>query len=230
MAKLLMITGLGSAVDLASSKKGAFYNTLEEFHKYWTRIDIICPRINNINSGNSKLETLNPKQSQNYKSQTINLFGNVFVHISPWPLILHPIFFIYKILKLHASTAIAVRVVNKKQTPEFLIKAGVPEKKVVYISSMYIDLDIFKPMGLPKEYDLIFVGRLVENKGINLLIKAVSKLRAKNEKLKVLIVGGGPLERELKSKIKSLKLENYVIFHGWAKSSQEIAELINISK
>ena len=296
MAKLLMITGLGSAVDLASSKKGAFYNTLEEFHKYWTRIDIICPRINNINSGNSKLETLNPKQSQNYKSQTINLFGNVFVHISPWPLILHPIFFIYKILKLHrtikfdlmtvqefppfyngigswiisvltkipyvleihhipgypkaanlkdgiyrnlmkwfikfdASTAIAVRVVNKKQTPEFLIKAGVPEKKVVYISSMYIDLDIFKPMGLPKEYDLIFVGRLESNKGIDLLLKAIHfTVYSLQFTVKCLVVGEGPLSASLKFKVRSLKLENYVIFHGWAKSSQEIAELINRSK
>lgn len=43
--KLLMITGLGSAKDLASGKRGAFYNTLEEFHKYWERIDIIAPKV-----------------------------------------------------------------------------------------------------------------------------------------------------------------------------------------
>ena len=274
MAKLLMITGLGSAKDIASGKKGAFYYTLEEFHKYWDRIDIVVPRV---------------------KNSATNLFGNVFIHSSPLPLIFHPLFFIYKILKLHrevkfdlmtvqefppfyngigawivsflakipyvleihhipgypkagnvkekvyrqltnffirfdAKRAKMVRVVNQKETPDFLVKAGVPFKKIMYIPSAYIDLSVFKPMDLPKKYDLIFVGRLVENKGINLLIKAVSKLRAKNEKLKVLIVGGGPLEGELKSKIKSLKLQNTIILYGRAKDFLEIARLLNESK
>src|SRR3989344_6067356 len=99
--KLLMITGLGSAKDLVSGKKGAFYNTLEEFHKYWTRVDIICPKTNNINPRNPKLETLNSKQSQNSKSKIINLFGNVFVHVSPWPLVFHPLWFLKKGLEIY---------------------------------------------------------------------------------------------------------------------------------
>ena len=78
MAKLLMITGLGSAIDLASNKKGAFYNTLEEFHKHWERIDIIVPRI------------------KGQKSEIKEFFGNVYVHISPWPLMFHPFWFVKK--------------------------------------------------------------------------------------------------------------------------------------
>ena len=70
MAKLLMITGRGSAIDLASGEKGAFYNTLEEFHKYWERIDIIIPR-----AGGSPVES------------PLAPFDNVFLHPSPWPLI-----------------------------------------------------------------------------------------------------------------------------------------------
>lgn len=42
MAKLLMISGDRS---LAEGKRGAFYNTLEEFRKYWDRIDVICPKV-----------------------------------------------------------------------------------------------------------------------------------------------------------------------------------------
>lgn len=83
MAKLLMITGLGSARDLASDKKGAFYYTLEEFHKYWDRIDIICPRV------------------KGQKSGVKSLFGNVFMHISPWPLIFHPIWFLKKGVEIY---------------------------------------------------------------------------------------------------------------------------------
>src|SRR3989344_6732450 len=96
MAKLLMMTGVGSAKDLASGKKGAFYNTLEEYSKYWDRIDIIAPKILNFKS-----EILNKSKTQNSKSQTVILFGNVYIHISPWPLIFHPIFFIKKGLEIY---------------------------------------------------------------------------------------------------------------------------------
>ena len=279
--KLLMITGLGSARDLASGKKGAFYNMLEDFSKYWDRIDIIVPRITN------------------YELLITNLFGNVYVHISPWPLIFHPLWFlkkgleIYKeqkfdlmtvqdfppfyngigarflwnkihvpyVLEFHhisgypkaanfkekiyankivwklywkffGSKAKAVRVVNQKQTPEFLKKIGVPTNKIEYISSMYIDQNVFKPTNLQKIYDLIFVGRLEANKGINILIDAMAKLI--NDKLmaniKLLVVGDGSLVNELKLKTKNYKLEINCKFYGRAKDSNEIAELMNKSK
>ncbi|OGM98972.1 MAG: hypothetical protein A2915_03350 [Candidatus Yanofskybacteria bacterium RIFCSPLOWO2_01_FULL_41_34] len=281
MAKLLMITGLGSAKDLASGKKGAFYNTLEEFHKYWDRIDIISPKtyIGSI----SNLPKAEP------------LFGNVYVHISPWPLILHPFWFlkkgmeiykeqkfdlmivhefppfyngigarllwlktkvpyvleihhisgypkaanpkesVYRILmgwliKFDASKATAVRVVNQKQTLEFLVKAGVPENKITYIPSIYIDLNMFKPMNLPKEYDLIFIGRLEPNKGIVLLIEAAKKLKVQGFKLRILIVGDGSLKNYCESKIENWKLQDNVLLYGWAKDSQEVAKLLNQSK
>src|SRR3989344_7189300 len=277
MAKLLMITGLGGVEDLVSGKKGAFYNTLEEFHKHWERIDIISPKVKGQNSG------------------VKNLFGNVYIHISLWPLIFHPIWFlkkgieIYKeqkfdlmtvhefppfyngigarllwqkikvpyVLEIHhipgypessgvkeeiyknltslfikydVSGARAVRVVNLAQVPEFLIKAGVPKEKILYIPSLYIDLDIFKPMNLPKEYDLIFVGRLESNKGIDLLIEAFRLLNTKYGLLntKLLIVGDGSLKKELELKAKNYNLK--ARFHGFAKDSREIAELINKSK
>jgi len=276
-----MITGLGSAKDLASGKKGAFYNTLEEFHKYWDRIDIISPKtyIGSI----SNLPKAEP------------LFGNVYVHISPWPLILHPFWFlkkgmeiykeqkfdlmivhefppfyngigarllwlktkvpyvleihhisgypkaanpkesVYRILmgwliKFDASKATAVRVVNQKQTLEFLVKAGVPENKITYIPSIYIDLNMFKPMNLPKEYDLIFIGRLEPNKGIVLLIEAAKKLKVQGFKLRILIVGDGSLKNYCESKIENWKLQDNVLLYGWAKDSQEVAKLLNQSK
>src|SRR5258708_1583045 len=75
-----MITGLGSARDLAQGKKGGFYNALEEFHSYWDRIDIIPPRV---------------------RDGETELFGNVFVHSSPWPLLFQPWFFLKKGASLH---------------------------------------------------------------------------------------------------------------------------------
>lgn len=281
--KLLMITGLGSARDLASGKKGAFYNTLEEFSKYWERIDIICPK---------------PTSPQAHKP--ISYFGNVYIHISPWPLIFHPFWFIKKaleilksnnykletnnylmtvhefppfyngiaariiwqktklpyILEIHhipgypkaasakeeiyknlmkifiewdSRKAKAIRVVNQKQVPEFLVESCVPKGKIVYIPSAYIDLDIFKPMNLPKEYDLIFIGRLEKNKGLGLLLEAVKVLLTTyNLQPTILIVGDGPLRKKLELQATRYKLQ--AKFHKWAKDSREIAELLNRSK
>ncbi len=59
MANLRMISGDRS---LAEGKHGAFYNTLEELHKYWDRIDIICPKPNskfNLPAGEAGIQNLN---------------------------------------------------------------------------------------------------------------------------------------------------------------------------
>ena len=289
--KLLMISGDRA---LAEGKHGAFYNTLEEFHKYWERIDVICPPIGKY---------LNGKSMANDKCKMVNsYFGNVFIHPSPWPLILQPLWilreglqilkngkwklengnwlmtvhefppfyngigarllwqkiripyvleifhipghpraasikevvykFLFKLfIRFDTSKAKAVRVMNQKQVSDFLIKAGVPRDKIAYIPAIYIDLDIFKPTNLSKEYDLIFVGRLEKNKGIELLLKAIEfSISNFQFPMKCLIVGSGPLKNDLKFKIKNLKLQDNVLLHGWAKDSQEVAELINKSK
>lgn len=73
---LLMITGIGSGKNLAQGKQGAFYHTLDGLHHHFGRIDIIVPKING--------------------PVVTNLFGNVHIHVSTWPLWLHPLFFISK--------------------------------------------------------------------------------------------------------------------------------------
>jgi len=72
--------------SLAEGKRGAFYNTLEEFHKYWERIDIICPR-----SQNQKSKFKN----QNYNSK-LKIFDNVYLHESPWSIWLQPFWILKK--------------------------------------------------------------------------------------------------------------------------------------
>lgn len=62
---------------LASGKHGAFFNTLEELHKHFERIDVICPRVA-------------------IHRYDMVLFGNVHVHPSPLPLIFQPLWIWYK--------------------------------------------------------------------------------------------------------------------------------------
>ena len=282
--KLLMISG---DRNLAQGRKGAFYNTLEEFRKYWNRIDIICPKIPNLN-----FQISNKSQISISKSR---FFDNVFIHPSPWPLIFQPLWILkkgreiyreqkfdlmtvheyppfyngigarllwnkirasyvleimhipghprassfkerfYKILmkvfiKFDSEKALAIRVINKKEVPDFLKKNGIPEEKIVYIPAFYIDLEVFRSLGLEKNYDLIFVGRLEKNKGPDLLIDAASKLKTQILNFRMIIVGNGPLEHNLKFKIENLKLQNNILLYGWAKDSKEVARLLNESK
>lgn len=267
MKKLLMVTGLGAAEGLAQGKLNALYSTLQEFHKHWERIDIVIPRVKR------------PVVSE--------LFGNVFLHVSPLPLAFHPAYFLFKVLRLHravgfdlmtvhefppfyngigarilwhlaripyvleimhipgypkagslkekvyaalfnafirfdAAKARAVRVINQGIFG-MLRNRGIPESKLKLISAMYIDTDIFKPMEAEKSYDAVFVGRLEKNKGISVFLDAVREAG-----LRALVVGDGPLRRSVQDRIRDEHLE--AVFHGWAKDSAEVAELMNQSR
>lgn len=60
---------------------------------------------------------------------------------------------------------------------------------------------------------VLYTGRLVEVKGLDLLIQAFAKANIKNYKL--VIVGEGNRKEQLKKQVKELKLENKVIFAGY---------------
>jgi len=69
MTKLLMLSGYG-ATQLAQGKRNAFFNTLSILRTHFDRIDILAP-------GGKWWFT---------SAQTKQVFENVFVYTSPWPL------------------------------------------------------------------------------------------------------------------------------------------------
>lgn len=137
----------------------------------------------------------------------------------------------YKILtklfiRFSAKEAKIIRVINQKQTPGFLKKARIKKRKLKYIPAFYIDLETFYPQKLEKKYDIVFSGRLVKNKGINLLLKAIRSLK----NVKLIIVGSGPLEDKIKHYIKRNKLEKNIVFAGWLPTIKDLAKIYNQSK
>jgi len=79
-----------------------------------------------------------------------------------------------------------------------------------------------------KNYDVLFVGRLIHQKGIRFLLEAVSILQNKYKKnIKVAIVGGGSLEKELKKMCEKLKIDHSVEFLGFRR---DINQLMKSSK
>lgn len=96
-----------------------------------------------------------------------------------------------------------------------------------HILSMGCDTSAFSPEHKREHYfdqqDLkvvLFVGRLAEKKGVTYLIEAMKNV---NNALLV-IVGGGPLEADLKAQVKQEALEEKVKFLG-PKSHEELPEL-----
>ena len=61
---------------------------------------------------------------------------------------------------------------------------------------------------------ILFVGRLAEEKAIDLVIEGFSHVDRKALNAKLVIVGGGPDDHRLQALAKSLNLENDVIFTG----------------
>ncbi|GAB6099421.1 glycosyltransferase [Halanaerocella petrolearia] len=76
--------------------------------------------------------------------------------------------------------------------------------------------DIREEFGINKETTLIGnVGRLSKQKGHKYLVETVSLLKDRLDNFKVLVVGKGELETEIKEQVKDLGLEEYIIFTGF---------------
>lgn len=102
-----------------------------------------------------------------------------------------------------------------------------PKKVYNKVIENGIDQNEFRPMKTKFKYDVLFIGRLIEVKGVDVLIKAIGLINKRN--LKVAIVGSGPREDDLKSLVKKLGLGSQIIFLGRI-PQDEIATLYNSSR
>tara|TARA_B100000315_G_scaffold254928_1_gene297038 strand:+ start:595 stop:1830 length:1236 start_codon:yes stop_codon:yes gene_type:complete len=108
------------------------------------------------------------------------------------------------------ATQKAVLQISNKKTPDKIIPMGV-------------DLDVFKgqyhDQNIKKKYNingpmLLAVGRFAEKKGFKYLIEAMPLVLSKYPETKLLIIGFGPLEEELKGLVVKLNIGCSVIFPG----------------
>ncbi len=77
-----------------------------------------------------------------------------------------------------------------------------PEK--VQVHYIGVDTEEFKPLRqVPRERKVLFVGRLVEKKGCEYLIRAMEPIQQAMPEVELVIVGDGPLRRQLEGLAKS---------------------------
>jgi glycogen(starch) synthase len=99
-------------------------------------------------------------------------------------------------------------------------------RKCMIIPNPYRD-ELFRIIpGAVRNKTLLFVGRLVSDKGVDLLLQALEQLRREGLQLDLTIVGTGPEAENLSALSRQLGLQNQVVFAG-QKSGEELVQLMN---
>jgi glycosyltransferase involved in cell wall biosynthesis len=80
--------------------------------------------------------------------------------------------------------------------------------------------------GVARNRTLVFLGRLVSDKGVDLLLRALRELREEGNTPTLTIIGTGPEEQALRGLARELDLREQVEFAG-EKSGDELAILLN---
>jgi glycosyltransferase involved in cell wall biosynthesis len=77
----------------------------------------------------------------------------------------------------------------------------------------------------PEPGRVLFVGRLVEKKGVDVLLEAVARM----DTLHLVVAGGGPLEHELRDQARRLAVESRVEFLGTMPHAQVMLQMARAS-
>ena len=96
------------------------------------------------------------------------------------------------------------------------------KKKVI---PMGIKDNFFSRSENSKQYtsnNFLYIGRLIDYKGVDLLIDCMNLLNNDHYEFKLDILGSGIDEKALKEKVKTLNLSKNIIFHGFKNLSQKI--------
>lgn len=105
-----------------------------------------------------------------------------------------------------------------------IVARDIPSDKVTVIPNA-VDIEHFstggladpviqKKLGLSGKTVLGFIGSFYAYEGLPLLLDALPQMIARDPNIKLLLVGGGPQEALIKSKISELKLQDAVVMTG----------------
>jgi len=111
------------------------------------------------------------------------------------------------------------------------LKSELNSKKPIYTVPNGIEFDLITKIKPAKEKsDVIFVGRLISSKNIDVLIKSIKLIKKKNPEIKSLIIGDGPEKKKLEALTQKLNLEKNVKFLGILENHDDVYALMKSSK
>jgi glycosyltransferase involved in cell wall biosynthesis len=119
--------------------------------------------------------------------------------------------------------------------PAVLRAWGVPGESIVVLGSLYIDLATFRPKAAPAapvepEQDVVFVGRMVANKGLERIVDALELLGREGLPATALLVGGGPRKAAIEARVRARRLSERVRFVEWVGAPADLADVYRRSR
>lgn len=128
--------------------------------------------------------------------------------------------------------ACAIRVVNAREMPPLLESWGVPRAQIAVLPSLYIDLATFRPpeRAVAPRQDVVFVGRMVANKGLDTIVDALALLKSRGLPHRALFVGKGPQLAATKERAARSGLGDRARFIEWVETPADLADVYRQSR
>ncbi len=112
---------------------------------------------------------------------------------------------------VRAADAVGVR---GQSSIDYLQKQGIPAARLFKPQNLH-DFSLFSPAPQAQpDYDLVYVGLLSAYKRIDLLLDSLQLARRQLPRLRLLLVGDGPLRARLQARARRLGLNDAVCFAG----------------
>lgn len=100
------------------------------------------------------------------------------------------------------------------------------QSKSTVIPNPYREDIFYEIPGIKRDKELVFLGRLVSDKGTDILLEAIAKLKTLGLTPKLTIIGIGPEESNLRQQANRLEIGDRIHFVG-AKVEKELVQLLN---
>jgi len=108
---------------------------------------------------------------------------------------------------------------------------NIRRRREMKILPLGVDLDdIYDAPKHPQTNDVIYAGRLLNHKNVDLLVRAIAKVKTTRPGIKCVIIGDGPEKTPLQELIKSLNLKENITLIDFLKEQKDVYGYIKASK
>jgi len=111
-----------------------------------------------------------------------------------------------------------------------LKKLGVPEEKMRVVPNGVDFYRIQKVRENAEGFDVIYVGRLISHKNVDVLLRAIAEVRREIPDIRCGIIGDGPERQNLVALSRELGIGDNVKFFGFIESDEEVYSCMKSSK
>ena len=118
--------------------------------------------------------------------------------------------------------------VTGNNSRQYLIQKGISGEKIFALPNT-MNFTPFCKLNINKEYDIVSLGRISDDKHVEIIVKIVEELKSKIPNIKAAIGGNGPQKEKVIDLVKQLKLDNNISICGFI-PDEELTNFFNKGK